>query len=411
MTIDQLATATGERVNAVLRRTVLDHVAPERVAPDRTVPTRPAPDRAAAREFVDEYVVPHADRWDTLGKIPQELLTRIGEAGLWAPFLPAEVGGHGVSMAVLGEIHEEVGRGCSSVRSLLTVHTMVSWALRRWGTETQLRRWGAALAAGDLLGAFCLSEPGAGTDTDSLTTTAQRTDEGWLLNGTKKWITNGQRADLFLVFARGPHGTVALLVPRWSPGVTVLPIEGMLGTRASMLAEVAFRDVALDADALLGPTGLASGMVLTGTLDLGRYSVAVGSVGIIQACLDACSDYASRRQVRGSALRELPLIQAKLSDMVTDVRAARLLCAEAGRLKDLGDPATIMATWVAKYFASCAAAKHASEAVQIHGANGCSPEYPVARFYRDAKVMEIIEGSTEIQRITIAAEADRTWGV
>lgn len=403
MTLDQLTVAPAA---------AFDHLAVrDRAVPDRSVavPDRPAPDRESARAFVDAYVAPHADQYDRQGRIPDSLLSRIGEAGLWAPFLPPEVGGHGISMAALGEIHEEVGRGCSSVRSLLTVHTMVSWALRRWGTETQLHRWGPALAAGDVIGAFCLSEPQAGTDTGSLSATAVRAKgDGWLLNGDKKWITGGQRADLFLVFTRGPYGTISLLVPRWTPGVTVVPIEGMLGTRASMLAEVSFQDVALDADALLGPAGLAPGMVLTGTLDLGRYSVAAGSVGIIQACLDACSDYAGRRTVHGLTLQELPLIQAKLSDMVTDVRAARLLCAEAGRLKDLGDPATIMATWVAKYFASCAAAKHAAEAVQIHGANGCSPDYPVARYYRDAKVMEIIEGSTEIQRITIAAEADRT---
>jgi alkylation response protein AidB-like acyl-CoA dehydrogenase len=189
--------------------------------------------------------------------------------------------------------------------------------------------------------------------------------------------------------------------------VHVEPIEDMLGTRASMLAELTFRDVRLGADALLGPSGFTAGMVLTGTLDLGRYSVAAGSVGILQACLEASVAYAARRTVGGQPLRDLPLIQAKLSDMVTDVRAARLLCAEAGRLKDAGEASTIMATWVAKYFASTAAARHATEAVQIHGANGCSPDYPVARFYRDAKVMEIIEGSTEIQRITIAGQAER----
>jgi alkylation response protein AidB-like acyl-CoA dehydrogenase len=167
--------------------------------------------------------------------------------------------------------------------------------------------------------------------------------------------------------------------------------------------------VALGPEALLGPSAFAAGMVLTGTLDLGRYSVASGSVGIIQASLDASTAYANERAVDGTLLRDMQLIRAKLSDMVTDVRAARLLCAEAGRLKDAGDPATIMATWVAKYFASTAAARHSAEAVQIHGANGCSPHYPVARYYRDAKVMEIIEGSTEIQRTTIAGEAFREW--
>ncbi|MEV1240347.1 acyl-CoA dehydrogenase family protein [Nonomuraea sp. NPDC050022] len=369
--------------------------------------TLPVTDRASARAFVDTFIVPYAEAYDQAGYIPEELLDRMAEAGLWAPFLPEEVGGAGMDLVTLGEVHEEVGRGCSSVRSLLTVHTMVSWAVQRWGSAAQRQKWAPALAKGAVLGAFCLSEPGAGSDTSGITTTAVQSGTGWVLNGGKKWITGGQRADLYLVFARTASSIGAFLVPRESPGVEVRPIDDMLGTRASMLAEVTFDDVRLDADALLGPSGFTAGMVLTGTLDLGRYSVAAGSVGIIQACLEASATYTSAREVGGSVLRDLPLIQAKLSDMVTDARAARLLLAEAGRLKDAGEASTIMATWVAKYFASTAAARHASEAVQIHGANGCSPDYPVARFYRDAKVMEIIEGSNEIQRITIAGQADR----
>jgi alkylation response protein AidB-like acyl-CoA dehydrogenase len=376
---------------------------PAKVAPDAVQVT----DRAAARSFVDTYIAPYAGSYDRKGCIPEELLERMAAAGLWAPFLPPEVGGAGMSMVTLGEVHEEVGRGCSSVRSLLTVHTMVSWAVQRWGSQVQRERWAPALARGDVIGAFCLSEPGAGSDTSGIASNVVESGGGWVLNGTKKWITCGQRADLYLVFARTAASIGAFLVPRSSPGVEVRPIDDILGTRASMLAEITFNDVALGPDALLGPSGFTSGMVLTGTLDLGRYSVAVGSVGIIQACLEACAAYASSRRVNGSVLRDLPLIQAKLSDMVTDARAARLLCAEAGRLKDAGEASTIMATWVAKYFASVAAAKHASEAIQIHGANGFSTDYPVARYYRDAKVMEIIEGSNEIQRMTIAGQADR----
>lgn len=364
-------------------------------------------DRASARSFVDEHVAPHADAYDRAGAVPEELLARIGDAGLWAPFLPPALGGSGTDMVTFGEIHEEVGRGCSSVRSLLTVHGMLAWALHRWGSDEQVQRWGPALASGQVLGAFCLSEPQAGSDIAAIATRAVPHAGGWLLDGTKKWTTGGARADLFLVFAQGPTGIVALLVPRDAPGVGVTPIDGILGTRASLLAEVAFCGVRLGPEALLGPAGFASGMVATGTLDIGRYSVAAGSVGIVQACLEASAAYASLRSVGGSLLRDLPLIQAKLSDMVTDVRAARLLVAEAGRLKDAGDSATIMSTWVAKYFASTAAARHAAEAVQIHGANGCGPDYPVARYYRDAKVMEIIEGSNEVQRTTIAAEAYR----
>lgn len=364
-------------------------------------------DRRSARAFVDTHVVPYADDYDRNGRVPEDLLRQVAAAGLWAPFLPVESGGSGMDLVTLGEVHEEVGRGCSSLRSLLTVHTMVAWTVQRWGTPGQRERWEPALAAGEALGAFCLSEPGAGSDTAAITTTAVEHGDGWLLNGVKKWTTGGQRADLFLVFARTGASIGAFLVPRYAPGVQVRPIDDMLGTRASMLAEISFQDVALGPDALLGPSGFTAGMVLTGTLDLGRYSVAAGSVGIVQACLEASAAYAAHRRVGGRPLAEQPLIQAKLSDMVTDARAARLLLAEAGRLKDAGESSTIMATWIAKYFASTAAARHAAEAVQIHGANGCSPDYPVARLYRDAKVMEIIEGSNEIQRITIAGQAER----
>jgi alkylation response protein AidB-like acyl-CoA dehydrogenase len=364
-------------------------------------------DRASARAFAAEHIAPYGNDFERAGRIPEAVLERMSAAGLWAPFLPTEVGGAGLSMVTLGEIHEEVGRACSSVRSLLTVHTMLSWALQRWGTAEQRDRWSADLAAGRVLGAFCLTEPEAGSDAAGIRTTAEPTGDGFLLNGGKKWITNGQRADLYLVFARFGSSIAAFLVPRRTPGVRVTPIRDIMGTRGSMLAELTFSDVQLGREALLGPSGFTAGMVLTGTLDLGRYSVASGSVGIIQACLDACADYTSRRKVGDAALKDLQLIQAKVSDMVTDARAARLLVAEAGRLKDAGESATIMATWIAKYFASTAAARHASEAVQIHGANGMGSDYPVARYYRDAKVMEIIEGSNEIQRITIAAEAYR----
>jgi alkylation response protein AidB-like acyl-CoA dehydrogenase len=359
------------------------------------------------RAFVDEWIVPVADAYDRAGAVPEEVQERVGEQGLWAPFLPARWGGRDLDMVTLGAVHEEVGRGCSSVRSLLTVHTMLSWALLRWGSDAQLQQWAGDLATGRVRGAFCLSEPGAGSDAAGISTRVEPHRGGWLLNGRKKWITGGQRADLYLVFARTETSIVALLVPRRAPGVRVTPIEDMLGTRASLIAEIEFDDVELGPEALLGPSSFASGMVLSGTLDLGRYSVACGSVGIVQACLEACAAYTSHRTVAGSRLRDLPLIRSKLSDMVTDVRAARLLCRRAGELKDAGDPATIMATWVAKYFASTAAARHSTEAVQVHGANGMTADFPVARMYRDAKVMELIEGSNEIQRMTIADEAFR----
>jgi alkylation response protein AidB-like acyl-CoA dehydrogenase len=326
---------------------------------------------------------------------------------MWAPFLPSEWGGLDMDMATLAAVHEEVGRGCSSVRSLLTVHAMVAWAVHRWGSPAQRAKWLARLAAGTALGSLCLTEPTGGSDATRLATMAVRDSSGWRLTGVKEWITGGQRADVFLVFARTERGIAAFLVPRDSPGVKITAIHDVLGTRASMLARVTLRQVAVDADAMVGPDGFAAGMVITGTLDLGRLSVAAGSVGILQACLDACARYTASRTVGTTRLRDLQLIRAKITDMVTDVHAGRQLCERAALLKDAGDPDALMATMIAKYFSSRAAARHASEAVQIHGANGCGPHYPVARYYRDAKIMEIIEGSSEIQQITIADDAYR----
>ncbi|MFC7713704.1 acyl-CoA dehydrogenase family protein [Nonomuraea recticatena] len=180
--------------------------------------TGPVTDRRSARAFVDTHVVPYADAYDRSGRVPEELLRRVAEAGLWAPFLPPDSGGAGMDMVTLGEIHEEVGRGCSSLRSLLTVHTMVSWTVQRWGTPEQRERWTAALGRGDTLGAFCLSEPSAGSDAAGITTTATQTGAGWVINGVKKWTTGGQRADVFLVFARTPTSIGAFLVPKDTPG-------------------------------------------------------------------------------------------------------------------------------------------------------------------------------------------------
>jgi alkylation response protein AidB-like acyl-CoA dehydrogenase len=362
-------------------------------------------DAGSARRFTDEHIVPDAERFDRDGVIPEEMLRLIAEDGLWAPFLPKAYGGQDLSYVELGRVHEEIGRGCSSIRSLLTVHTMLAWTVNRWGSEAQREHWLPRLSSGDMLGAVCITEPGAGSDTANLTATATWAADGWHLSGTKKWITGGQRADVFLVYARTARGLAPFLVPRETPGVEVVPIDGVLGTRASMLATVQLRDTRVGPDAMVGTDTFLSGMILTGMLDLGRFSVAAGSLGIIQASLEASARYAATRTVGGTRLDERQLIQQKISDMVTDASAARLLIERAGRLKDTGDPETIIATWIAKYFASTAAARHASAAVQIHGANGCGPDFPVARLYRDAKVAEIIEGSTEIQQITIAGSA------
>ena len=366
---------------------------------------RPATlDRAAARAFVDREVVPVAESFDSAQAIPVEFLTTVAEFGAFGALIPADYGGLGLDLVTVGALHEEFGRGCSSLRSLLTVHSMVSWAISSRGTDEQRDTWLPPMAAGQVLAAFCLSEAAAGSDTQSIAATARPDGKDWIISGRKKWITGGMIADLFLIFARTEAGLSGFLVPR-AAGVEAFPIRDVLGTRASMLAELVLDDVRVPASAHLGPRGFAPGFVMTAALDIGRYSVACGCVGIVQACLEASAAYAQQRRIGGTPLADLQLTQRKIADMVTAAAAGRALCERAGRLKDEGDHATVMATWIAKYFASRAAARSASDAVQVLGANGCTSDYPVARYYRDAKIMEIIEGSSELQQLTIAAHA------
>jgi glutaryl-CoA dehydrogenase (non-decarboxylating) len=253
---------------------------------------------------------------------------------------------------------------------------------------------------GDALGAFALSEPGAGSDPAAMETVAEPVDGGYRLHGRKSWVTYGRVADVYLVFARAEGEPLALLVERESPGVRVEPVE-VTGTRASMVADVVFDGCTVPAENRVGGRGFGLAIALE-ALELGRYSVAWGCVGILQACLDASLAFAAERVQYGSPIGEHQLVQRMLADMATELRAARLLCLGAGALRDHGDPGAGMECFVAKYFASTAATRAALSAVQIHGARGCTPAYPVERYLRDSRVMEIIEGSTQIQQLTIA---------
>ncbi len=358
--------------------------------------------QAAFRTFAEEAIMPQADRFDQEERVPFAFLQRIGQQGYLGAIVPQEYGGTDMDMVTFGLLNEEVGRACSSVRSLLTVHSMVAYAILKWGTPQQRKQWLPQLATGALIAAFGLSEPRVGSDAASVETSAVLAGDSYILTGQKRWITYGQVAHLFLIFAQCEGKHVAFLVESNTPGLTVKPICGILGTRASLLAELSLENCRVPRENMVGGKGFGLIAVATTALDLGRYSVAWGSVGAAQACLEASLRYTSERKQFGRALREHQLIQQMITEMITNVKAARLLCYQAGYLKDRGDPHTVMETWIAKYFASKTFAQAASDAVQIHGAYGCSSEYPVQRYFRDAKVMEIIEGSTQIQQITIA---------
>lgn len=358
--------------------------------------------REAFRGFVDEQVAPFADGFDREERMPRELITETARRGFLGAALPAEYGGGAMSMITYGLLNEEVGRGCSSLRSLLTVHGMTAHAVLRWGSRELRARWLPALAAGEKLAAFALTEPEVGSDAAAIATSARAVADGYVLDGRKRWITFGQVADVFLVFARCEGRPTAFLVERETPGLSVEPLHGMLGVRASMLAEVQLEGCRVPRESVVGREGFGFSHVASTALDLGRYTVACGCVGIGQASLEASLAYADERRQFGAYLKEHQLVRRMLTDMVTNVKAARLLCLRAGWLRDARAPEAIMETSIAKYFASTMATRAASDAVQIQGARGCSADSSAPRYLRDAKIMEIIEGSTQMQQITIA---------
>jgi alkylation response protein AidB-like acyl-CoA dehydrogenase len=359
--------------------------------------------------FTCEKVVPFADSWDLQESLPAEVVVDFARLGYLGALCPQIYGGSELDAIAFGLLNESIGYGCSSLRSLLTVHSMVVYAIARWGDKRQKEKWLPELATGERIGAFALTEPDAGSDAEKIAATARPIHGGYLLDGIKRWVTYGQRADVFLAFARCAGKPTAFLVPRGSQGLEVIEMPGPVGTKASLLAELRLRQCHVSDEALLGRLGFGLTAVATCALDIGRYSVAWGCVGIIQSCLDLSAQHASEREQFGKKLREHQLVQQMLADMATNAHAARMLCLRAGWLKDRGDPDTVIATWVAKYSASRAAFQAAADAVQIHGALGCRAGHPAQRMLRDAKVMEIIEGSTQLQQSVIArAVSQRT---
>ncbi|HEV2150485.1 MAG TPA: acyl-CoA dehydrogenase family protein [Longimicrobiaceae bacterium] len=365
-------------------------------------------DRLGIRAWVEREIVPFAGEWDRAGTTPPETVRAMAEAGYLGALVPAEQGGAGADWATFTVLNEELGRGCSSIRSLLTVHSMAVYAVLRWGSRAQKERWLRPLARGETIGAFGLSEPGAGSDAAAIETEAVAEDGGYRLHGRKKWTTYGQLAGLFLVFAKAEGKPVAFLLERDTPGLDVQPLRGITGTRASMLAELHLDGAFVPKENRIGGPGFGIGVALS-VLEVGRLSVAAGCVGIVQACLDASLAYASVREQFGGPIREHQLVQRMITDMATELRAARLLCRHAAELRDAGDPTAVEEIFAAKYFASTAATRAALAAVQVHGANGCSEAYPVERYLRDSRVMEIIEGSTQIQQVTIAQNEYRRF--
>ncbi len=365
--------------------------------------------QARARAFAQDEVAPLAREADQTGEFPLHLVRRMGELGFLAGPIDPDYGGAGMDYVSFALVYEELGRADSSVRGFLAVHAgLVSLCIRDWGGEEQKRRYLPRLATGEWIGCYCLTEPNAGSDAASMETTAREEGDGFVLNGEKIWITNGNIADLAIVFAtRDPaarhRGICAFLVPTDTPGLRREPIEGQeLGHRASDHARIVFDECRVPKSALLGEPGQGFKVAMS-ALDHGRLGVAAGALGVAQACLDACVAFSRTRRQFGKRIGDFEMIQANLADMAADVEAARLLVYRAAWLKQQGLPTT-KETSIAKLFTTEVAVKAASDAVLIHGGRGYSNSYPVERYYRDIKGLQIYEGTSHIQRIVIARE-------
>ena len=363
--------------------------------------------QALAREFADTEIVPNAGDWDRKHRFPRQLFTKLGELGLMGVCVPEALGGAGADFIAYVLVLEELSRADAGVGVTVAVHTSAATLpIVMFGTEEQKARFVPPLARGEGIGAFALTEPGSGSDAGSLRTTATPDGDGWRLSGTKQWCTNGSHASTFLLFARtdpateGARGVSAFVVD--AEHVEVTREEEKLGLHSSSTADLRLDEVRIDGDRLLHEErkGFAVAMA---TLDGGRIGIAAQAVGIAQAALDTARSYALEREQFGKKIAEHQAIQFKLADMATEIAAARQLTHRAAWLKQAGLPHGAEGA-MAKLFASRVAVQASQEAIQVLGGYGYTREFPAERYYRDAKITEIYEGTSEIQRIVIARD-------
>ncbi|MFC8534084.1 acyl-CoA dehydrogenase family protein [Streptomyces sp. NPDC057249] len=361
--------------------------------------------RQLAKDFVTRDVAPHAAEWDRSENVDKSIVKKLGALGFLGLTVPEEYGGSGGDHLAYCLVTEELGRGDSSVRGIVSVSLgLVAKTVAAWGDEEQKRAWLPRLTSGDAVGCFGLTEPGTGSDAGSLATRAVRDGADYVINGSKMFITNGTWADVVLLFARtndtpGHKGVSAFLVPADAPGLTRRTIHGKLGLRGQATAELVLEDVRVPASALLGPEGKGFSIAMS-ALAKGRMSVAAGCVGIAQAALDAAVGYAGEREQFGKPIAGYQLVQELISDISVDVEAARLLTWRVADLVDRGQDFATAASR-AKLFASEAAVRAANNALQVFGGYGYIDEYPVGKLLRDARVMTLYEGTSQIQKLII----------
>ncbi|NUP37650.1 MAG: acyl-CoA dehydrogenase [Streptomyces sp.] len=362
--------------------------------------------RELARDFAAREITPYAAGWDRVEAVDRSIVKKLGAVGFLGLTIDEDYGGSGGDHLAYCLVTEELGRADSSVRGIVSVSLgLVAKSVAHWGSEEQKRAWLPRLTSGEAIGCFGLTEPGTGSDAANLTTRAVRDGDGYVITGGKTFITNGTWADVVLLFARtgtaadGHRGVSAFLVPADTPGLTRRAIHGKLGLRGQATAEIVLDGVRVPAGALLGPEGKGFSVAMS-ALAKGRMSVAAGCVGIAQACLDAAVGYAGQREQFGAPIAGRQLVQELLADIAVDVSAARLLTWQVADLIDRGLPFATESS-VAKLYAGEAAVRCANNALQVFGGYGYIDEYPVGKLLRDARVMTLYEGTSQIHKLLI----------
>lgn len=359
-----------------------------------------------AAEFAQNELKPYAGEWDRQKELPKEILQKLADLGFMGMLIPEEYGGTDVGHLALSVVMSEISKACASTAVTMSVHnSLCAGPILHFGTPEQKEKYLTQMASAKMLGAYCLSEPDAGSDAASLSCQAKKDGDYYYLTGTKAWITNGGWADVMVVFAtldktKRSKGICAFIVEKNFEGFRVSQPIDKLGIRASNTVDVILENCKVPKENLLGQEGEGFKIAMH-TLDAGRIGIASQALGIAQACLEASIQYAKNRKAFGKPISDFQAIQHKLANMAMEIEAAKLLIYQAATLKDQGKPHSKEAS-MAKLFASETANRAAKEAVQIHGGVGYTTEFPVERFYRDAKITEIYEGTSEIQRLVIS---------
>lgn len=361
--------------------------------------------RDRACRFAAAHIAPLAQQIDRDKLLPQVLIDALSAEGWLGAAMPTEWGGLGMDAVAYGLATEELGKACSSVRSLLTSHNMAAQAILRHGHAEQKRRWLPDLSSGRKIVSFALTEQNAGSAGKSIAAEAIEHGGMYRLNGTKLWITCGLISHWYLVFVLSGDKPVALMVERNAEGVVVEPMPDVLGVRGSMLARLELRDVAVPVSQRVGAVGAGISFVANTALDHGRFSVAWGAAGIIHACLDATRSYLMQREQDGRTLSEHQLVRRQLTDMLLAYTSVRALCLRSACLRNTADHRSAMETMLAKYHGASAAIDVATNALRLHGAHGYSLSCPVERYLRDAMSLEIIEGTKEMNQTGLASYA------